>query len=151
MMNLGEQRETLQSIVDLVLRENRDEGWVNVKIRFSGLVSVSSIRAEKTRSDGSIELIPLPPEVGILYNKLRTGMHQWGKGIWYNAWTVVEPTGASETDFEYDVAPVFQNPIDPRTFYEDIRYFPRLVDEMPEWLMEKLKEAKLVERGKSEY
>ncbi|NKY98192.1 hypothetical protein [Nocardiopsis alborubida] len=150
MMSLEEQNEILQSIVDLVLRENRDEGWTDVKIRFSGLVSVSSLRAEKTRADGSTELVPLPPDVGVLYNKLRTGMHQRGKGTWYNAWTVVEPTGVSETDFEYDVPPVFQNPIGPRSFYEDMHYFPRLVDEIPEWLMQKLREARLMGRGKQD-
>ncbi|GAA1448472.1 hypothetical protein [Nocardiopsis tropica] len=140
-MTPEEQNETLQRIVSLVLQENSDT-WAEFKVRFSGLVNTASSSMTKKKVDGTEVAGFLPDEAGFLYNSLRSGMYQRGMGAWYNAWTVIEPSGVSTTDFDYDVPPVFANPVDPRSFYEDIRYFPRTVERITSWLMEKLREAK---------
>jgi hypothetical protein len=144
-MTPEEQNETLQRIVALVLQENSDD-WVEIKIRFSGLVNIASSSMIKEKIDGTEVAGFLPDEAGFLYNGLRSGMYQRGKGTWYNAWTAIEPSGASTTDFDYDVPPEFASPVDPRSFYEDIRYFPRTVERIPSWLMEKLREAKRLQQ-----
>lgn len=144
-MTPEEQNEALQRVVSLVLQENTDD-WVEMRIRFSSLVSVASSRMVKKKPDGTEELVYLPDEAGFLYTKLRSGMYQRGKGAWYNVRTVIEPSGVSDTEFEYDVPPELSISVEPRSYYEDIRYFPRTVDRIPNWLMEQLKEARRLQR-----
>lgn len=148
-MRPEEQNEALQEITSLTMGANPGS-WSRIYIRYSGLVDIGTSSINKEMSNGESEQADLPGEAGFLYYELRNGMYQPGKGTWYNAHTTIDASGSSETSFDYDNPPEFQNPVDSRSFLEDNRYFPRSSEEAPEWLVEKIREALLLERAEPE-
>jgi hypothetical protein len=148
-MNPEEQNETLQKIISLILKANPGN-WSKIHIRYSGLVDIGTSDTIKEMGNGESEKAELPADVGFLYNDLRNGMYQSEKGTWYNAHTTIDPSGESETSFDYDNPPEFQHPVGAGSFLQDNRYLPRSSQEAPEWLVEKIREALILERSEAE-
>lgn len=142
-----EMMDTVQEIVDRTLAAVRGP-WKGVVIDYRGLVGVSCSRVTVTRNDDRTEWDLLLPEVGRLLDRLRTGMYQSGKGTWFTARFTVRESREIGAHFDHDAPPEFDTTPDPRSFYQDIQYFPRSADHLPDWLLDRLSLAqRLIRTG----
>lgn len=135
-----EQNAILQKIGILILDEVGDD-WEEISVKYSALSTTSTTRTIIRGADGETRKGDIPVEASSLFNELRTGMHEDGKGTWYTAEYTITKPGRFSVDFDYDSEPEFAFEVDPRTYYEDVEYFPRSFENLPEWLREKLPEA----------
>ncbi|WDZ91585.1 immunity protein YezG family protein [Nocardiopsis sp. HUAS JQ3] len=135
-----EQNAILQKIGILILDEVGDD-WEEIAVKYSALSTTSTTRTRIRSADGETRKGDIPIEASSLFNELRTGMHEDGKGTWYTAEYTITKPGRFSVDFDYDSEPEFAFEVDPRTYYEDVEYFPRSFENLPEWLREKLPEA----------
>lgn len=134
------QNELLQKIGILILDEVGDD-WQEISVRYSALSTTATTRTTITGGDGEARKGDVPLEASSLFHKLRTEMHEDDKGTWYIAdYTITRP-GRFSADFDYESEPQFAFEVDPRTYYEDLEYFPRPFELVPEWLRAKLPEA----------
>ncbi|WP_152487018.1 hypothetical protein [Nocardiopsis halotolerans] len=149
-MTPEEMMDTVQEIVDRTLDAVHGQ-WTEVVIDYRGLVGVSSSRVTVRRADGGTEWDLLLPEVGRLLDRLRTGMYQPGKGTWFTARLSVQESREIGAHFDHDAPPEFDFAPDPRSFHQDIQYFPRGADHLPDWLLDRLSLAqRMIRTGRRE-
>ncbi|TDP92075.1 hypothetical protein [Labedaea rhizosphaerae] len=76
-----------------------------------------------------------PPQTAIeLFGQLRGGMYRPERGTWLSATYTVEPSGGFAVDFEPDAEPAWRRVPPPIGFQDELRWFPRAEDAIPEWL-----------------
>lgn len=148
-MSPEEMMDTVQEIVDRTLASVHGE-WNEVVIDYRGLVGVSTSRVAVRRAHGGTEWDLLLPQVGRLLDRLRTGMYQQGKGTWFTARFTVQQSREVGAHFDHNGPPEFDFESDPRSFHQDIQYFPRSSDHLPDWLLDQLSLAqRMIRTGAS--
>ncbi|WP_143832837.1 MULTISPECIES: hypothetical protein [Nocardiopsis] len=148
-MTPEEMMDTVQEIVDRTIEPVRGR-WSEIVVDYRGLVRMSSSRVRVRREDGRVEWDLLLPEVGQLLDRLRTGMYQPGKGTWFTARLTVSESREIGAHFDHDAPPEFDFAPDPRSFHQDIRFFPRSSDHLPDWLLDRLSLAQRMIRAERE-
>ncbi|RFS85505.1 hypothetical protein D0T12_10765 [Actinomadura spongiicola] len=68
-------------------------------------------------------------------------MYTQGKGTWFTAEYVIVRPGRYSVNFDYDNEPNFGFEIDPLTYANEMKYFPRDEEYIPTWLSQKINEA----------
>ncbi len=66
-------------------------------------------------------------------------MYQEGKGTWFSLRCTINSQGGFTVDYNYDQDPQIVFPT-AQGFTNDLKYFPRDDEHIPEWLREKLRE-----------
>lgn len=97
------------------------------------------------RAGGSEDGALSPEEVLDLLKELRAVMYRSDAGTWLSAEWVIENDGSnwtSEVTFNYDDEPNWYSPIDPGLYGLDLEKFPRRYDLIPEWMKQRLAEAR---------
>lgn len=139
-MTPEEMMDTVQEVASRTFDLIRGE-WTGIRIDHKEVLGAAATRVEVDRADGRTEQEWLPPEVDRLLNRLRTGMHQPGKGTWFRARFTVQDTGEIGVEFDQKNPPGFDFTLDPRCFYRDLQRFPRNADHIPDWLLDQLSQA----------
>lgn len=139
-MDPQEQNEALREIGALVLGKVQHP-WTEITLKYDALVSLTTSRITVTREGGSTEYVETPRDVSELMFQLRDGMHRPDKGTWYSARYTITPSGSFNVDFDYDNPPTFPFEPDPRTYYQDLRHYPRHFEGSPAWLKDRIREA----------
>ncbi|WP_436495968.1 hypothetical protein [Actinokineospora sp. HUAS TT18] len=85
-------------------------------------------------ADGQEHVIRPPGEVVSGFARLRGGMYRPGRGTWIAAKYSIEPTGTFEVEFEPDVEPEWRRVPPPIGFMDELRFFPRSEEHIPDWL-----------------
>ncbi|WP_160051654.1 immunity protein YezG family protein [Nocardiopsis sp. FR26] len=134
------QNEILQRIGILILDEAGDD-WQEITVRYSCLSTTSTTRTIITTKNGETRRGDIPLKASTLFYELRREMHEDEKGTWYIADYKITRPGSFSVDFDYESEPQFAFEVDPRTYYEDLEYFPRPFETVPEWMQGKLVRA----------
>ncbi|RZS34444.1 hypothetical protein EV193_109235 [Herbihabitans rhizosphaerae] len=84
--------------------------------------------------------IPLAPprEVVDMLGKLRAAMYQPGRGTWLSAVYQLAYPSRFSADFEPDVEPSWRRVPPPVGFVDELRFFPRQDEHIPDWLRERV-------------
>ncbi|WP_157367755.1 hypothetical protein [Alloactinosynnema sp. L-07] len=85
-------------------------------------------------ADGHDHVIRPPGEVVSGFARLRGGMYRAGRGTWISATYSIEPSGTFEVEFEPDVEPEWRRVPPPIGFLDELRFFPRSDEHIPDWL-----------------
>jgi len=78
-----------------------------------------------------------PQEVVDGLGRLRQGMYRPGRGTWLSALYVLDPPSAFSAEFEPDVEPRWRRVPPPIGFADELRFFPREDEHIPEWLRQR--------------
>lgn len=78
-----------------------------------------------------------PQEVVDGLGRLRQGMYRPGRGTWLSALYVLDPPSAYSAEFEPDVEPHWRRLPPPIGFADELRFFPREDEHIPEWLRQR--------------
>ncbi|WDZ88850.1 hypothetical protein [Nocardiopsis sp. HUAS JQ3] len=74
-----------------------------------------------------------------MLDDLRAGMYKDGKGTWFSMEYVITRPGRFKVRYNYDEDPHILFPT-AWGFTNDLKYFPRDEENIPDWLHEKLRE-----------
>jgi hypothetical protein len=91
--------------------------------------------------DARTESVSAPLDVIDLDDELRAVMHDPEAGTWFSFNIVVTAGDGFDATFNFDDEPDWKSPVDPATYVDDMRRFPRTPQATPRWLQRRLDEA----------
>lgn len=132
-----EQAETCAEIGD-VLAAGLPEGWAKSTLRWSDLVSSGSMASlAVVDADGAgLTAAGIPKGIDDLCRRLRAGMYHEDLGTWFTLAYTLVPDRYS-VDYDYDGEPDAVS-FTPEHYAQDLQYFPRAEEHVPDWLRRKL-------------
>jgi hypothetical protein len=129
------------------------EGWIELRYWLAMTATFSSDRLTARLEDGETIYLdpPDPPQERL--RELRAGMYEPRKGTWFSAEYAIVRPGRYSVDFDYDNEPDFGavpllNFKPTATIYaDDLKWFPRDDEHIPDWLRQKINEAEASEQA----
>lgn len=135
-LNHAQQQEILKKVGEAILKE-APEGWERIIYNRESVIDHSSSLTIIEFSDGSSVREWPPVMVGVELDDLRAGMYAQGKGTWFSLEYIITRPGNFKVYYNYDEDPNIAFPT-PWGFTNDLKYFPRDEQHIPDWLHEKL-------------
>ncbi|WP_157767622.1 hypothetical protein [Actinosynnema pretiosum] len=86
--------------------------------------------------DGSLLPVEMPEEVRAPFVGLRHLLHEPGAGTWFSIRFTMTPPDHYRVDFNFDVDPVWDPPLDPAVLADDLLRWPRTPENTPRWALE---------------
>lgn len=87
--------------------------------------------------DGVDRPVRPPQEVVDGLGRLRQGMYRPGRGTWLSALYVLDPPSSFSADFDPDAEPRWRRVPPPVGFADELRFFPRAEENIPDWLRQR--------------
>lgn len=139
------QGELIRDIASLLPQRVEGE-WAELQYTNNRLSMVADGHMSVQFSDGTSGGAFVPRETDDLLEELRDVMYSQGSGTWFSATFRVVREESGETSanasFNYDEEPEWNFPVDPGQYAIDLEDFPRDEENIPDWLRERLSEAK---------
>lgn len=139
-LSSSEQEEIVRELAHILL-SSAPEGWQKMELVFHSTVGIDAAEIFATTT-GEPERLPTPMAVARNMQALRQGMYEDGKGSWFTARLIVEPPGRYQITYDFDSEPTFVPPLTSDAYALDFEYFPRSDENTPDWLRQKLAEAR---------
>ena len=133
------QAQGIQTIAEALVA-GTEPGWSEVRYHMQATAAVTAAQKTVVR-DGVETPVRTPREAGRAAEAMRAVMYQPGRGTWFSMQLTVTDTGKVSTDFNYEVDPGFDPPLNPIAFALDQEKYPRDPEHQPEWLREKIAEG----------
>ncbi|HWO58738.1 MAG TPA: hypothetical protein VNO31_01685, partial [Umezawaea sp.] len=127
------EQDALVKQIGLTLMRAAPEGWQNVVADYRATGRYFELSAEVRAADGSSQGWAPPQEVAALFSRLRAGMHLEGRGSWSNARYQLDQPASYNLDFDR-TEPKWQTPPPPQAYVDEMRFFPRAEENVPDWL-----------------
>jgi hypothetical protein len=135
-MEQGEQDQLTRQVGRALLKV-AEEGWRQVRAEYRSAGRHIEVDVFVTGPDGAPRTVRPPMEVVEGLGKLRQGMYRPGRGTWLSALYVLEPPSSFSAEFEPDVEPRWRRLPPPVGFADELRFFPRSDEHIPEWLRQR--------------
>jgi hypothetical protein len=113
------------------------EGWREVRAEYRSAGRHVEVDVFVTGPDGAPQLVRPPVEVVEGLGKLRQGMYRPGRGTWLSAMYLLEPPSSFSAEFEPDVEPHWRRVPPPIGFADELRFYPRAEEYIPDWLRQR--------------
>jgi hypothetical protein len=110
------------------------DGWRHVRAEYRSAGRHIEVDVFVTGPDGATRTVRPPMEVVDGLGKLRQGMYRPGRGTWLSALYELDPPSSFNAEFEPDVEPRWRRVPPPIGFADELRFFPRSEEHVPEWL-----------------
>jgi hypothetical protein len=131
------EQDALVKQIGLTLMRAAPEGWRQVTAEYRATGRYFELAAEVLSVDGSVHGWAPPQDVAMLFARLRAGMHREGRGSWSNARYQLDHPSSYNLDFDR-AEPQWQTPPPPQAYFDEMRFFPRTEDNVPDWLRRRL-------------
>jgi hypothetical protein len=113
------------------------DGWTQVRAEYRSVGRHVEADVFVTGADGQERPVRPPQEVVDGLGRLRQGMYRPGRGTWLSALYVLEPPSAFSAEFEPDVEPRWRRVPPPIGFADELRFFPRADEHLPDWFRQR--------------
>jgi hypothetical protein len=123
--------------IGVALLQEAPEHWQQLSVEFREVGRYYEISAELTDTEGRIEPWTSPQEVAGQFARLRSAMHAEAGGTWFNARYTIERPSRYNLDFDR-AEPSWRTPPPMQAYHDELRFFPRADEDVPEWLMRRL-------------
>ena len=127
------EQDALVKQIGLALMKAAPPEWEQVRAYYRAAGRYFELSAEVTDQDGQSRPWTAPADTASLFARLRAGMYREGRGTWFNARYQLDRPSSYNLDFDRD-EPQWQNPPPPMAYTDEMRFFPRTDDNVPEWL-----------------
>ncbi|MFC6089573.1 glycohydrolase toxin TNT-related protein [Saccharothrix lopnurensis] len=134
------EQDALVKQIGLTLMRAAPEEWRHVTAEYRATGRYSELIAEVRSTDGNLRAWSPPQEVGNLFARLRAGMYREGRGSWSNARYQLDHPSSYNLDFDRN-EPSWQTAPPPQAYVDEMRFFPRTDDNVPDWLRRRLQQA----------
>ncbi|MGH3862248.1 ferredoxin [Actinokineospora sp.] len=108
--------------------------WQKIRAEYRSVGRHVEVDLTITAHDEQEHAIRPPTEVVSGFARLRGGMYRPGRGTWLVAVYEIEPPGGFAVEFEPDVEPAWRRVPPPIGFMDELRFFPRSDEHIPDWL-----------------
>jgi hypothetical protein len=132
-----------QMIQDIgrVLLRMAPAGWRRIDLKVLMVAPGHDIAVTMIMDDGTTTAVEPPEVIGQIAAELRARMYREGEGTWFGMRYTLDPPSDFHVSYNFDFDPLWEPPIRPDVFAEDVAAFPRDERHMPGWLREKLVET----------
>jgi hypothetical protein len=130
-------QDALVKQIGLALMRTAPDDWQQISAEFRATGRYYELSADVTDSDGSHHAWTASHDIAMHFAKLRAGMYREGRGTWFNARYQIEKPSSYNLEFDRQ-EPTWRTPPPPAAFRDELHFFPRTEDNVPEWLMRKL-------------
>jgi hypothetical protein len=113
------------------------EDWRSVIAHYRATGRYFELESEMRLQDGTSHSWAPPQDVASLFARLRAGMHREGRGSWTNARYQLDHPSSYNLDFDR-AEPDWQTPPPQQAYFDEMRFFPRVDENVPDWLRRKL-------------
>ena len=127
------EQDALVKQIGLALMKAAPQEWEQVRAYYRAAGRYFELSAEVTDQDGQSRAWTPPADTASLFARLRAGMYREGRGTWFNARYQLDRPSSYNLDFDRD-EPTWQNPPPPMAYTDEMRFFPRTDENVPEWL-----------------
>ncbi|MFI9814892.1 TNT domain-containing protein [Saccharothrix variisporea] len=134
------EQDALVKQIGLTLMRAAPEDWRHVTAEYRATGRYFELAAEVRSADGALRAWQPPQEVAGLFARLRAGMYREGRGSWSNARYQLDHPSSYNLDFDR-AEPAWQTPPPPQAYVDEVRFFPRTDENMPDWLRRRLAAA----------
>jgi hypothetical protein len=131
------EQDALVKQIGLALMKAAPQEWEQVRAYYRAAGRYFELSAEVTDQDGQSRAWTAPADTASLFARLRAGMYREGRGTWFNARYQLDRPSSYNLDFDRD-EPQWQNPPPPMAYTDELRFFPRTDENVPEWLAGRL-------------
>ncbi|MEY9214907.1 hypothetical protein NI17_017485 [Thermobifida halotolerans] len=132
-----ERQKILGDIGTLVVGEAPEE-WTRIVYTMKMVAGHGSDQVVVEFPDGARQREFAPVRIIPMVKELRAGMYLEGKGTWFSMEYVITRPGNYNVHFNYDQDPGITFPT-PQGYTQDLKYFPRDEEHIPDWLRERLR------------
>lgn len=132
-----QEQDTLVKQIGLTLIRSAPQEWQEIKAEFRAIGRYYELRAEFAGQDGISQPWTPSQELALLFAQLRAGMHGERGGTWFNARYAVQRPSAYNLEFDR-VEPHWRTPPPPVAYRDELHFFPRRDEDVPEWLAHRL-------------
>ncbi|HEY3603519.1 MAG TPA: hypothetical protein VGL04_02520, partial [Sporichthyaceae bacterium] len=130
-------QDALVKQIGLALMRTAPEDWQQIKAEFRATGRYYELSAEVTGEDGNEQAWTASHDIAMSFAKLRAGMYRDGRGTWFNARYEIERPASYNLEFDRK-EPQWRTPPPPPAYRDELQFFPRTEENVPEWLMRKL-------------
>ncbi|UVS82046.1 glycohydrolase toxin TNT-related protein [Actinokineospora sp. UTMC 2448] len=127
------EQDALVKQIGLALLRAAPTDWASIEVSFRAIGRYTEVHGQVVFPDDTTADLPVAPEIGALFARLRAGMYREGRGTWFNARYQLDRPAAYNLEYDRD-EPRWQNQPPPPAFFDELRMFPREDENVPEWL-----------------
>jgi hypothetical protein len=113
------------------------EGWTQVRAEYRSAGRHIEADVLAAVGDGPLRPLQPPPEAVEGLGRLRQGMYRPGRGTWLSVVYLLEPPSSFSCEFEPDREPRWRRLPPPIGFQDELRFFPRADEHIPDWLRQR--------------
>ncbi len=129
--------EALIKKIGMALLQAVPEHWNQLSLEFREVGRYYEVAAELTDADGHVEPWTPPQDIAGQFAALRGAMHDEPGGTWFNARYTIERPARYNLDFDR-AEPNWRMPPPMQAYHDELKFFPRADEDVPEWLMRRL-------------
>ncbi|PSL54658.1 uncharacterized protein DUF4237 [Saccharothrix carnea] len=134
------EQDALVKQIGLTLMRAAPEEWRHVTAEYRATGRYFELAAEVRTADGALRAWSPPQEVAGLFSRLRAGMYRDGRGSWSNARYQLDHPSSYNLDFDR-AEPSWTTPPPPQAYLDEMRFFPRTDENVPDWLRRRIAQA----------
>jgi len=132
--------QMIQDIGQVLLRM-APPGWRRIDLKVLMVAPGHDIALTVIMDDGTTTTVEPPAVIAQIAAELRARMYRRGEGTWFGMRYTLDPPSDYHVSYNFDFDPLWEPPIRPDVFAEDVAAFPRDEEHIPDWLREKLVET----------
>ncbi|MCP2261551.1 hypothetical protein LX15_005277 [Streptoalloteichus tenebrarius] len=117
-------------------------GWRRIDLRALMASTVHDLTLTVVMEDGTTPAFAPPPQVVSAATDLRQLMYQPGLGTWFSMRYTMDPPSQFHVSFNFEHDPLWDPPVPPAVFAQDLEAFPRDDEHVPGWLRARLAGAR---------
>ena len=131
------EQDQLTRQVGRALLATAPPGWTRIRAEYRSAGRHIEVDVFVTGPDGTEHPMRPPMEVVDGLGRMRQGMYRPGRGTWLSAVYTLEPPSSFTVDFEPDLEPRWRRVPPPIGFQDELRFFPRSDDNIPDWFRQR--------------
>ncbi|GGM59090.1 hypothetical protein GCM10012275_32790 [Longimycelium tulufanense] len=112
-------------------------GWEEVLIDYRAAGKYVEMPVLVRFVNGGSQSWTPPPEVAQRFAELRAGMHRAGRGTWFSAQYQLQHPDRYSVQYNRTDEPDWQRQPPPPAFVDELRFFPREEEYLPDWLRQR--------------
>jgi hypothetical protein len=130
-------QDALVKQIGLALMRTAPDDWQQISAEFRATGRYYELSADVTDSDGNRNAWTASHDIAMHFAKLRAGMYRDGRGTWFNARYLIEKPSSYNLEFDRQ-EPTWRTPPPVAAFRDELHFFPRTEENVPDWLLRKL-------------